>query len=257
MVFVHAHPDDEAIFTGGTMARLSEAGCRVVLVMATRGELGEPPTASPAALGAIREAETAAAAEVLGTEAVHHLGYHDSGLASPSAAAPKALASAPLDEVAAALADVLRAERASAVIGYDEGGIYGHVDHVAVAQATARAACLAGVATRYDATVDREYLHFVETHLVVEAYHAGLPAQALRQPLSRSVIGLPSVLITTTVDVRPVLDRKRAAMAAHASQIPPGSSSLRLAPAAFAEVYGFEWYARHGPPGPLEGLAAG
>jgi LmbE family N-acetylglucosaminyl deacetylase len=69
-------------------------------------------------------------------------------------------------------------------------------------------------------------------------------------------LGVPSVMVTTMVDVRGHLDAKRAAIAAHASQVPETSSAMTLPPGSFAEVYGFEWYVREGPPGPLERIAA-
>lgn len=111
------------------------------------------------------------------------------------------------------------------------------------------AAADAGISTIYEATVDREYLHFVETHLVEEsilATHLGL---------ARSHLGVPSVLVTTLIDVRCVLDVKRAAMAAHASQIPETTSALQLGLDHFADVYGFEWYIRRGPRGTIDDIA--
>src|SRR3954471_17253027 len=83
VVFVHAHPDDEAIFTAGTMCLLSRAGHRVVLVVATGGELGPPheDADGPAHLAALRRDETAEAAGLLGVARTHFLGYHDSGMA--------------------------------------------------------------------------------------------------------------------------------------------------------------------------------
>ena len=72
--------------------------------------------------------------------------------------------------------------------------------------------------------------------------------------MAASPVGVPTVLLSTTVDVRCVLDRKRKAMAVHASQIPESASAMRLPAASFADVYGYEWYVRRGPPGPLEGL---
>jgi LmbE family N-acetylglucosaminyl deacetylase len=104
------------------------------------------------------------------------------------------------------------------------------------------------VATVYDATVDREYLHFVETHLVEEAILGG------DLGLVRSRIGVPSVMVDVAVDVRQTLAVKRAAMAAHASQIPETTSALQLPEHHFADVYGWEWYVRSGPPGPIDGL---
>jgi len=268
VVFVHAHPDDEAIFTGGTMVRLATAGVRVVLVVATGGELGEAPPAVAAALGGAggpgavsggpgplaladrRRAETEAAAGALGVARVAWLGYRDSGMAGDAANdAAGSLWSADPSAAAGRLAGVLGEERPAAVVVYDADGIYGHPDHVAVHRVGHRAAAAAGVATVYEATVDREYLHFVETHLVEEAILAG------DLGLVRSHIGLPTVAIDVTVDVRAELGAKRAAMAAHASQIPESTSALQLPADHFADVYGWEWYVRVGPPGPLDGLA--
>ena len=273
IVFVHAHPDDEAIFTGGTMRRLASAGHRVVLVVATGGELGLVPAdvadrvpaddvgdpgpraggrhdrESPAVLAAHRTAETDAAARLLGVARVAWLGYHDSGMAGdPANEAPGSFWAADPDEASHRLAEVLGSEAPDAVVVYDATGIYGHPDHVQVHRIGRRAARAAGVATVYDATIDREYLHFVETHLVEEAILAG------DLGLVRSHIGVPSVEIDATVDVRAVLDVKRAAMAAHASQIPESTSALRLPTHRFADVYGWEWYVRTGPPGPIDAL---
>jgi LmbE family N-acetylglucosaminyl deacetylase len=117
------------------------------------------------------------------------------------------------------------------------------------------AAADAGVPTVYESTVDREYLHFVETHLVVEATIAAQPERTvLGLGLAAAPLGLSTVEVDCTVDVRPVLAVKRRAMAAHASQIPETSSALRLPDADFAAVYGYEWYARRGPAGPIDDL---
>ena len=258
VVFVHAHPDDEAIFTGGTMRRLASAGHRIVLVVATGGELGLVPDGvaigvggrEAAALAARRTAETDTAAALLGVARVAWLGYHDSGMAGDAANdAEGSFWSADVAEATDRLAAVLREEEPAAVVVYDRDGIYGHPDHVQVHRVGHRAASVAGVDTVYDATVDREYLHFVETHLVEEAILAG------DLGLVRSHIGVASVEIGATVDVRAVLDVKRTAMAAHASQIPESTSALQLPAHHFAEVYGWEWYVRAGPPGPIDGLA--
>jgi LmbE family N-acetylglucosaminyl deacetylase len=257
VVFVHAHPDDEAIFTGGTMRRLASAGHRVVLVVATGGELGLAPEGVKivarggglAALVAQRTAETEAAAALLGVARVAWLGYHDSGMAGdPANDAPGSFWSADLADAADQLAAVLREEEPAALVAYDADGIYGHPDHVQVHRVAHRAASAAGVATVYDATVDREYLHFVEVHLVEEAILAG------DLGLVRSHIGVASVEIGAAVDVRDVLEVKRAAMAAHASQIPESTSALQLPAHHFAEVYGWEWYVRSGPRGPIDAL---
>ena len=253
MVFVHAHPDDEAIFTAGTMCLLSDAGHRVVLVVATGGELGLPheDVAGPEHLAAVRRGETDAAAGLLGVARTEFLGYHDSGMEADAAAAhvPGALWSVDLAEVADRLAAVLREEQAAALVTYDETGIYGHPDHLQVHRASTLAAAAAGVDTVYQATVDREYLHFVETHLVEQAILAG------DLGMVRSHLGVPTVMITNAVDVSAQLERKRAAMAAHASQIPETTSAFQLGLEQFAAVYGWEWFVRQGPPGPIDDLA--
>jgi LmbE family N-acetylglucosaminyl deacetylase len=258
VVFFHAHPDDEAIFTGGAMARLAQCGHRVVLVTATRGEHGAATSAADAGghVGEQRAEETRRAADVLGVARVEFLGYRDSGmLGDPANLAPGSFWSADAETAARSVADVLAEERAAALVVYDQAGIYGHPDHVKAHAVGVRAGELAGIGSVYEVTVDREYLHFVEAHLVVEA---GVPGAVGARPgelgLAASSIGLPSVMVTTTVDVRPVLSVKRAAMAAHASQIPETASAMRLPTEAFAAVYGYEWFVRRGPRGPLDKL---
>jgi LmbE family N-acetylglucosaminyl deacetylase len=242
IVFLHAHPDDEAIFTGGTMVRLAEAGWRVVLVVATGGEHGLERCPPGATLAAVRAAETAEAARLLGASRVAFLDYEDSGLPGSTANdAPGAFARADLDEAAGRCARVCAEEAATALVTYDAGGIYPHPDHLQVHRVGARAAQLAEVATVYEATVDHEYLHFVDTHLV---------EGASRSLAEHARVGLPTAEITTVVDVRGRLDVKRAAMAAHASQISP--DQLGLPADQFAATYGFEWYVRRGPRGPIE-----
>ena len=271
-MFFHAHPDDESIFTGGTIARLARDGWVVVLVVATGGELGLPPVAGGAApvvfgdgpgTSERRMAETRRAAGLLGVARVEFFGYHDSGmLGDPANHAAGSFWTADTEAVARRLAVLLTDAGAAALVVYDEAGIYGHPDHVQVHRAGVRAAELAGLAALYESTVDREYLHFVETHLVTEAgvgvvgVGGGGGRGDLDVPLglAASPVGVPTVLVSTTVDVRDVLDLKRAAMAAHASQIPETASAMRLPAAAFGAVYGYEWFVRRGPSGPIETL---
>jgi LmbE family N-acetylglucosaminyl deacetylase len=250
IVFVHAHPDDEAIFTGGTMARLAGAGHRVILVVCTGGELGlSTDVADTTALVTQRRRETEEAAARLGIARVVTLDHHDSGMeGDPANDAPGSFWSADVELAAKSVAAVLEDEAAPAVVGYDDRGIYGHPDHVQVHRVTHRAAAFARVPTVYDATVDREHLHFVETHLVEEALAGDLG-------LVRSRIGVATVDVTTTIDVRPWLAAKRAAMTAHASQIPESTSALQLPDHHFADVYGWEWYVRTGPRSILDEFA--
>jgi LmbE family N-acetylglucosaminyl deacetylase len=258
-VFFHAHPDDEAIFTGGTIARLTERGVPVAVVLATGGEGGIEPaggSGSPVGpLSSIRRQESELAAKLLGVDHLAFLGYRDSGLGSEVPA--DAFALAPVEEAAGRLARVLAEVEATAMIYYDEGGIYGHADHLAVYRIGQRAAALAGLETVYEATVDREHLHFVATHLVghaVAALHqeAGYPPGGLHEP---PPTGVPTVEVTTTIDVTTVIEKKRSAMAAHASQIPTDSEVLTMDADTFNAVYGLEWFIRTGPATGLDTLA--
>jgi LmbE family N-acetylglucosaminyl deacetylase len=249
VAFLHAHPDDEAIFSGGTMCALAGAGHRVVLLVATGGELGLDVEVG--SLGHTRRAELEEAADHLGIDAVHHLGFRDSGMAGdPANRAAGAFVAAETATAAAAVAQVLDAEGVDTVVVYDDHGIYGHPDHVQGHLVGLAAADLVGVVHRYEMTVDREYLHFVETHLVEEAALAG------DLGLAGSHIGTPSVEVDLTLDVRAHLRSKRAAMAAHRSQLPEHAPVFGLHPDRFAEVYGWEWYRRLGPRGVLDELAA-
>ncbi len=246
VVFFHAHPDDEAIFTGGTLARLSACGVRTVVVIATAGERGRHHGGDHP-LGHHRADETRQACAILGVDRVEFLGYEDSGMAAPGEPMPDdAFALADVDEAAHELAGIIADERADTLVYYDEGGIYGHADHLAVHRVGRRAAELAGVTTVYEATVDREYLHFVETHLV------DLAALSMHEAVPT---GVPTVLVSTTIDVGAVIAVKRAAIAAHASQIPGDATVLGLDDHTFTGVYGYEWYVRTGPPAVLDELA--
>lgn len=247
VAFVHAHPDDEAIFSGGTIAALSDAGHRSVLIVTTGGELGLG--ADAATLGMERRSELDVAAALLGIDAVHHLGYLDSGIAGdPANNAPGAFAAADTTVAGRRLATILADEGVDTVAVYDDHGIYGHPDHVQAHVVGLGAAALLGIEARYEMTVDREYLHFVETHLVEEAALAG------DLGLAGSRIGTSSVEVDLAIDVRAHLARKRAAMAAHASQIPENAPVFGLDDVGFSEVYGWEWYRRLGPRGVLDEL---
>lgn len=244
----HAHPDDESIATAGTMARAKAEGHRVVLVVATRGELGEyaPGALAPGeTLTERRVAEQIAAARHLGVDRVEFLGYHDSGMAGePTNDAPGSFARADVHEAARRLANLLAEEDADVLTVYDDHGGYGHPDHVQVHRVGVRAAEIAGTRRVYESTVNRDYVRA----LIEE--NAGQLADQPDAPNATEMddFGSPADIITTTVDVRDYTDQKRAAMAAHASQIPPESFFLSLPPDAFREAFGYEWYIRRDQP---------
>jgi LmbE family N-acetylglucosaminyl deacetylase len=244
LVALHAHPDDEALFTGGTIARLAAEGHRVVLVVATGGERG---LTRPGArdLGATRRAELAAAAEALGAARVVELGYGDSGMSGPVPAA--SLCAAPVAEVAAAVAAVLAEESAHVLTTYDARGGYGHRDHVRVHEVGHAAAALAGTPVVLEATIAQEsLLRGVRLLNRVGVRPGGMRAADL------AVSYTPRAEITHEVDVRPWLAAKRAALRAHASQATGGADVRTVAllgrlPTPIARVVlGREWFVEAG-----------
>lgn len=244
-VFLHAHPDDEAIFTGGTIALLATGGHRVVVVFATSGELG---LGAGPDLAEIRRTEASEACSLLGVDRMVFLDHHDSGLDAHGHDRPSgAFAAVSVAEAAEQLADIVVQEGATALITYDPNGVYGHPDHVHAHIVGAEAAAIAGLATWYEVTVDREYLHFVDTHVAAKA------GVSVVGPPSARGIGAATVEISTVIDVRSVLTSKLDAIAAHRSQVPDdptfGSGN------GFADVYGYEWFIRHGGPTELDTLA--
>lgn len=149
MVALHAHPDDEVLLTGGTLARAAASGCRVVVVVATDRMWDEPPT---------RLDELRAAAAILGVHRVVHLGYADSGHGAILFDDPpgrQRFVRADLDEAASRLAALLAEENADVLLSYDSNGGYGHRDHVKVHEVGRRAAELTGVRL-LEATMPRD-----------------------------------------------------------------------------------------------------
>jgi LmbE family N-acetylglucosaminyl deacetylase len=244
-VFFHAHPDDETITTGGTMAKMAAEGHRVVLVTATGGELGEVPEGllDPGeALATRRARELEEACAVLGVARQVSLGFHDSGMAgTPANDADGSFWRTSVEEAATALAAVLEEESAAVLTIYDEHGGYGHPDHVQVHRVGVRAAELAAVPRLYMATINRAHFQ----RLVGLAADLGVELPDEDTP-DLSELGVEEERITTVVDVQAFLDAKRRAMEAHASQIAETSFFLAVPPEAFAAMWGTEWYVRHG-----------
>lgn len=244
VVALHAHPDDEAIFTGITLRRLADAGARTVLVMATAGELGSSRVAlrGGETVAARRRAELERAAELLGMARLVFLDHRDSGLPGwASGRHERALAAADPLALARRVADVVDEEGAGTVLHDDEQGIYGHPDHRATHRIGALAAALTGV-TAYQTTIDREHLHVSarDRHLV----HAAARAAAV--PFGRVTAEITLAVTGSAAD----LERKRAAITAHESQVAPEDVPV----ADFASAYGYEWFRRTGAAGVLDRL---
>jgi LmbE family N-acetylglucosaminyl deacetylase len=146
LVFLHAHPDDEALLTAGTMARASSEGQRVVLITATSGEAGlAAHELQDRGLANVREAELVRSARMLGVQRLELLHYADSGLHGDRVTedGTTTLCQAPIMDIAARVAAVLNEESADVLITYDQAGGYGHPDHIRIHQVGVAAADLA------------------------------------------------------------------------------------------------------------------
>ena len=253
LVFLHAHPDDECLITGGTIALAAADGHRVVLVVATNGDHGEVPDdlAPGEDLVARRRTETEASARTLGIERIEWLGYRDSGMTGwEQNADPANLMNAPVDEAASRLARILDEESADVLVGYDWHGGYGHPDHIAVHRVARRAAEMRPSVRHLEATMNRD--RFRQSLALARA--AGLeddgwdpdgPAD------DGNPMGTPESEISLGVDVSSHIVAKREAVRCHASQVSDTSSILSIPEDAFAFVFGTEWYIEPGRPGPL------
>jgi LmbE family N-acetylglucosaminyl deacetylase len=250
LVAFHAHPDDETIIQGGSLAKAVDEGHRVVIVYATEGEHGEVPDgllAEGETLLERRRAEAERSAVALGTARLVWLGYGDSGMAGTADNDdPGCFWQADVEKAAERVAAVLREEGADVLTIYDPQGNYGHPDHIQVHRVGARAAELAGVPEVYEVTISREHVR----SLVAAAIAAGeAPAEDMPDFDDPDLVfGMPDEAITTRVDVTPWLDRKRAAMEAHASQIHDTGLFLAMSPEVFAMALGTEFYIRHATP---------
>ncbi|HEU5356850.1 MAG TPA: PIG-L family deacetylase [Actinocrinis sp.] len=242
IVAFHAHPDDEVLLTGGTLACLAAQGHRTIVVVACDGVMGEA-----IGEGATRRLdELRASARVLGVARVVHLGYADSGhgpVLFPDPADRVRFVRAPVEQAAQRLADILRDERAELLLSYDPRGGYGHRDHARVHEVGARAAQLAQVLCVLEATAPREPL--------LRVFRALRAVGLLRRydPAQISVAFSPRAAITHRIDVRRFAGAKRAALACHVSQVRgEGRASLPLRIMAglptplFALLLGREWF---------------
>jgi LmbE family N-acetylglucosaminyl deacetylase len=163
VLFVHAHPDDEVMGTGGTMARLVRDGAGVDLVTCTDGAEGEihdpaldPEEARPR-LAEIRRAELTCSVEALGNGAIrqHLLGYRDSGMMGTEANEhPESFWRVDVDAATRRLVEIVRETRPAAIVSYDENGNYGHPDHINAALIAREAYLAAGDPDRYPGAGD-------------------------------------------------------------------------------------------------------
>ncbi|MGW0041276.1 N-acetyl-1-D-myo-inositol-2-amino-2-deoxy-alpha-D-glucopyranoside deacetylase [Rhodococcus sp. NPDC003348] len=237
LLLVHAHPDDETLTTGGTIARYAAEGAEVTVVTCTLGEEGEVIGDAWAELvadradqlGGFRILELTTALGRLGVAQPRFLGgagrWRDSGMAgTPAAANPRAFVNADRAEVVDALVAVIRERRPQVVICYDPRGGYGHPDHIRVHEvvtaAVEAAASPDGTAAGEPWNVAKLYWTVTEATSLTEGLECitEIP-ESWRLPEPGELPCVPDEQVTTVVDVRAQLAAKVAAFEAHATQV--------------------------------------
>ncbi len=256
LLAVRAHPDDEVMGVGGVLARYGDEGVRTVLVTCTDGEMGDGPNGvkpgdpghDEAAVVSQRRGELAASCAILGVQAVELLGYRDSGMMGwAQNAHPQAFWQAPVAKAAARLAALLERYRPQVVVTDDPHGFYGHPDHIQAHRVT-RAALeqWGGSARLYFPALARSTME----RALERATAAGIDLQPMITAgwdLDAMEILAPDDRIAAAVDVSGVIERKRRALEAHASQS-DSAVFLRMDPRFFALVMSTESFSR-GPDG--------
>jgi len=226
------------------MMKAKAHGHRVVLVTATRGEVGEIYNMDEASarprLGEIRSQELKNAAEILGVDRQEFLGYRDSGMVdTPDNKDPRSFHQARLEDAAGKLAVLIREERPAVVVTYAEDGVYGHPDHIKAHHVTNAAL---DVLEREGLAVKKLYYTAIPRSLM-EAFVQQMPEEA-RQAMGGNmrIAGTPDELVTTQVDVHDYVERKREAFRAHVSQNDPNSWFAKMQDQVYELAFGTEYY---------------
>jgi N-acetyl-1-D-myo-inositol-2-amino-2-deoxy-alpha-D-glucopyranoside deacetylase len=259
LLLVHAHPDDESIGTGATMAKYAAEGAHVTLVTCTLGELGEviPPELAHLAwdadggLGQYRIGELDAACAALGVTDHRFLGgpgrWRDSGMmGEPTNDDADCFWQADVDVAADQLLEVIEDVRPQVIVTYDDNGFYGHPDHIQAHRVAWRAFTKAG------GLVSKFYATAVPRSVLARAIEDGT---SFRQVSSVDDLpfGVPDEQVTTEIDARDYLDAKIAAMRAHATQIAVDSPFFALSDNVGQRAFGTEYYTRLAGPGGADG----
>ena len=267
LMAVHAHPDDEAS-GGGILATYADQGIRTVVVTCTNGQYGDAPGGikpgqpghDPEAVARLRLAELEESARILKVSDVETLGYHDSGMPDwEYKDRPDAFSNVPLEEVAGRIGGLIAEYRPQVLVTYDDQGAYQHPDHVHASRAAQAAAAETGIPAKlYLSTMRGSSWRKIWEAL--RAAGAEVPAWEDDEERTRRAVQSEE-RITTTIDIRPVLERKREALFAHGTQINGDSWFGKIPPEIVEEAFGYEYFIRvadtTGAPLPEDDLFAG
>lgn len=232
ILFVHPHPDDESLLTGGLILHAHARGRRVVVVTATRGQEGWGGAS-------VRSRELEEACARLGVDRLEVLGFRDSGLGVPPR--PDAFSALPLAEAAAPIAQILREERPEVVVTATPDGTYGHPDHVRAHDATMAALDTLRAEGWTPATVAMVAFPHGAAELVVHALLAFGRRPSAWLLTSAAASGLAGTAVRFTV-LGGLWPGKRAAILAHRSQLRGWFGLMVRAPGLCRLVFGAERY---------------
>jgi LmbE family N-acetylglucosaminyl deacetylase len=250
LMAVHAHPDDEASSTGGVLATYSAEGIRTVVVTCTNGEFGDAPGGikpgqdghDEATVAQIRLAELRQSVKLLGVSDLELLGYHDSGMPEwDYKTRPDAFCNIPAAVVTGRISALIEKYRPQVLITYDDKGLYQHPDHVYASQMAQAAVAETGIPAKlYLSTIRGS--GWDKLRKALREAGVEMPEMTLTDE-QRAQAAATEASITTTVDIRPMLSRKRDALMAHVSQIQE-SWFAKLPPELAEETFGFESFIR-------------
>ncbi|HEY8756252.1 MAG TPA: N-acetyl-1-D-myo-inositol-2-amino-2-deoxy-alpha-D-glucopyranoside deacetylase [Candidatus Dormibacteraeota bacterium] len=258
LMSVHAHADDESITMGGLLATCHDRGIRTANVCCTDGKLATivaedmPEETTRPHLAEIRRDELRAACAILGVDEVHFLDYGDSGMwGADTNQLPDAFWKADIDEAVGRVVALIRRFRPHVVVTYDGIGGYGHPDHIQTHRVTLLAVEASHMRTLYPEAG--------EPWRVQKLYYTSIPLSFLRRAADvAKAAGMPPPFgvenpedlpfvtpdewITTTVDIRAAVHRKRQALVAHHSQIAPDWPMLAISEEVTIEHFATEAY---------------
>jgi len=246
IVCIHAHPDDEALFTSGVSAHYAELGFDVTLITCTNGSLGRDdkgregndPEHNTEWTIATRAQELEKAAKLAGLSRVFNLGYDDSGLPEwEQFSNPKAFVNADFEEASQKMGAIINEVQGTVLITYDENGFYGHPDHIMANRVTGRAA--------YLALCPQRIYYPVMPQRIMQEFLPAAKAKGLELPewILRAVTDTPDDFVDTTMDVRKFAKVKQQAILTHASHIDNGDIA-NMDEELFMLLFGTEYYHR-------------
>ena len=251
LMAVHAHPDDESSSTGGVLARYASEGIQTVLVTCTNGELGDLPGGikpgdaghDETAVAALRRLELEAACRLLNVTHLELLGYQDSGMADwEYKDRPNAFCNIATEVAAARVAKLIERYRPDVVVTYDDSAAYDHPDHVKASEVTRAALELTSVPKKFYFTA-MSRRNWEKIRAILEEKGGDVPELPAVSPEMSQKLDEIEARIQTTVDVHPFVATKRAALAAHASQL-EGSFFTKFPPDVFDLAFGQETFIR-------------